>query len=70
MPEEVRCEHCSGIALGYATVTFDGKAYRVCHPDTGLDCYKLVTVYGHGRWCFACTDIRIVLDAQARLYAQ
>lgn len=68
--EEVRCVHCSGIVLGYSTLDVDNKTYRVCHPNTGLDCYKLMTVYSHDRWCFACTDVRIVLDSQVRLRVQ
>jgi hypothetical protein len=62
-----RCQHCSGIVIGHATVYFDDKSYPVCHPNTGLDCYKLVTIYNHTRWCFPCTDVRLVLDAQFKL---
>jgi hypothetical protein len=24
-----------------------GREYDLCHPDDGLDCYRLVTVYKH-----------------------
>lgn len=64
MSEEIRCEHCTGVVLGYATVYFDGKSYSVCHPNTGLDCYKLVTLYHHGSQCYCCREVRVTLDAQ------
>lgn len=41
------CSHCGLLALGYSTV--DGDV--LCHPDTGMDCYKLVTVYHHVMPC-------------------
>ncbi|MGP3708506.1 hypothetical protein [Gordonia paraffinivorans] len=36
------CAHCgtySDLLGGYA------QGVRLCHPDDGLDCYRLVTVY-------------------------
>lgn len=42
-----RCAHCRGPQIGYAAKGED----LLCHPDYGLDCYRLVTVYGHGMPC-------------------
>lgn len=40
------CAHCGKAARGFASVTGSkGESLRVCHPDEGLDCYHLVTVY-------------------------
>lgn len=47
------CKHCGGRQRGYATV---GDA-KVCHPDDGMDCYRLVTVYGHQMPCETCAGI-------------
>lgn len=51
-PVRETCAHCQrpnrGVAVsGYATV--DGKF--VCHPDVGVDCYRLVTLYKHPTPC-------------------
>jgi hypothetical protein len=35
------CGHCGKIARGYAKV----DDVQLCHPDEGMDCYRLVTVY-------------------------
>lgn len=37
------CAHCGGPQVGFASVNLA----PLCHPDYGLDCYRLVTVYGH-----------------------
>ena len=39
------CAHCGGEALGYATVTYEGRSARVCHHET-RDCYEAITVWG------------------------
>ena len=43
----VSCAHCEQPVLGY------GKANdaALCHPDIGLDCYHLVTLYRHDTPC-------------------
>jgi hypothetical protein len=41
------CGHCGGPQRGYATV----NRTPLCHPDTGLDCYSLVTISGHPMPC-------------------
>ncbi len=48
------CGHCGGPQRGYAAL---GDT-PLCHPDGGLDCYRLVTVYGHGAPCITqpCCD--------------
>lgn len=42
MPGETTCAHCGAPQRGHATV----GVQRLCHPDDGPDCYRLVTVYG------------------------
>lgn len=44
------CAHCGGPMRGYASA---GDAW-LCHPDSGIDCYHLVTLYGHPAPCAAC----------------
>lgn len=47
-----RCAHCQGPQIGMAAVgDNNGGTRMLCHPDYGLDCYRLVTVYGHGMPC-------------------
>ena len=46
------CAHCREPMQGYATI---GGRW-LCHPDAGLDCYRLVTVYGHPMPCFQCAS--------------
>lgn len=41
------CAHCTRPMRGYATVGGD----YLCHPDVGLDCYRLVTIYDHPMPC-------------------
>lgn len=50
-----RCVHCRRPADGYAS----SEAGRLCHPDNGLDCYHLVTVYKHPTPC-VCRDALLV----------
>lgn len=40
------CDHCGREQRGYAHLYRDGVNYALCHPDEGVDCYRLVTVYG------------------------
>jgi hypothetical protein len=40
---DVKCAHCGEQARGYAR---DAEGRRLCHADTGPDCYRRVTVYG------------------------
>lgn len=40
----------------------------VCHPDVGMDCYRLVTVYDHPLPCRACRAVREVDLAPACVY--
>lgn len=54
------CRHCGTKARGYADV-----GGPVCHPDAGMDCYRLVTVYGHPMPCTPCSDARMLLDLQS-----
>lgn len=52
------CAHCGQPAQGYATA----GPHRLCRPDTGIDCYRLVTVRGHLMPCRRCT-MSAALDA-------
>ena len=59
LPDDLtRCAHCRGPVRGYASA--NGRP--LCHPDFGLDCYHLATVYQHDVPCQPCADVRIVLD--------
>lgn len=44
------CFHCGRPPRGHALF----GARRLCHPDGGMDCYRLVTVYRHPMPCIAC----------------
>lgn len=44
------CAHCGNPQRGYASA----GEQMLCHPDTGLDCYRAVTVYGHPMPCGSC----------------
>ena len=46
-PPVPTCSHCLGPMRGSASVTLVDGTYRLCHPDVGLDCYRLVTLYQH-----------------------
>ena len=52
------CQHCWGPVKGHASV----NGQKLCHPDFGLDCYHLATVYGHEMPCPQCVDVRVLLD--------
>lgn len=41
------CTHCARPMRGNAGLTLDGVHHPLCHPDEGMDCYRLVTVYHH-----------------------
>lgn len=41
-PEPKICAHCGNSLRGYGSV----NSSYLCHPDVGMDCYRLVTVYG------------------------
>jgi hypothetical protein len=41
------CGHCQRPMRGYASAGTDW----LCHPDDGIDCYRLVTLYGHSTPC-------------------
>lgn len=46
-----QCGHCQGPQIGHSNV-FEGKQrVPLCHPDYGMDCYHLVTVYRHSIPC-------------------
>lgn len=47
------CGHCGAEAAGYASAL----GARLCHPDEGRDCYRLVTVYGHPLGCDGCAAL-------------
>lgn len=40
--DQATCAHCARPQSGYASV----GVQPLCHPDEGMDCYRLVTVYG------------------------
>jgi len=61
-----QCAHCMREMRGYASA---GNGQRLCHPDAGLDCYRLVTVYGHEMPCWCCVDVRVLEDAGRREWA-
>jgi hypothetical protein len=51
------CGHCEQPMRGMAS---KGDTW-LCHPDEGIDCYRLVTVYGHATPCGS-------LDADQRFF--
>jgi hypothetical protein len=54
---ERRCAHCGFELLGYASVGLD----LLCHPDFGIDCYRLVTIYHHDIPCRTCHEARLLM---------
>lgn len=34
---------------------------RVCHPDSGMDCYRLTTIYDHPTPCKPCREANLLL---------
>ncbi len=51
LPRPDGCAHCSYPPTGVARIWRDGTSRVLCHPDIGLDCYDLVTVWGHTMPC-------------------
>lgn len=47
------CAHCLRQMRGFAAINDDW----LCHPDEGMDCYGLVTIYGHPRPCENCSSM-------------
>lgn len=48
------CGHCERDLAGngpFAIIYMKDKIISLCHPDGGMDCYHLVTVYHHGMSC-------------------
>lgn len=52
------CAHCAQPMRGMASLTRDGEHHWLCHPDEGMDCYHLVTVWRHEPTtkCARCAD--------------
>lgn len=46
------CSHCLRPMAGFASLNDD----PLCHPDEGIDCYHLVTVYKHEMPCTSCRE--------------
>lgn len=66
------CAHCGNPMQGSAGLTLANTHYYLCHPDTGMDCYRLVTVFQHPVSNCPCTgyngawtneDVDLLLDA-------
>lgn len=59
------CSHC-GLALrGYGSV----DSAPLCHPEVGMDCYRLVSVYRHPTpctipYCVSSAGLRSNRDAE------
>lgn len=49
-----KCGHCGEPMRGYAAI----NDTPLCHPDEGLDCYRLVTVFGHPMPCGCAAGVR------------
>lgn len=45
------CAHCGKRFEAGGSLFREGVDYPLCHPDEGLDCYRLVTVYGERIGC-------------------
>ena len=50
MRADLICAHCGGRQRGFAGM----GANLLCHPDFGMDCYQMVTVYHHPMPCESC----------------
>jgi hypothetical protein len=48
------CTHCWRPQRGRAQVWVDGSPYPLCHSSTDMDCYRLVTIYGHPVYACSC----------------
>ena len=60
------CAHCLGVQVGFAGI----GDQVLCHPDYGIDCYRLVTIYSHAMPCPACRDARLLLDGMDPQFAR
>lgn len=58
-PAERICAHCERPMRGMASA---GDAW-LCHPDYGVDCYHLVTLYGHKMPCDRLEDEKRYFEA-------
>ena len=58
------CAHCLGPQRGSAQVNDS----PLCHPNDGMDCYHLATVYGHAMPCNSCCIERVKADCAASGY--
>lgn len=56
------CGHCGMPIVGYASV--DGR--HLCHPDSGMDCYRLVSVYHHDMPCVLAPCLASVVTRRRR----
>jgi hypothetical protein len=43
----VICAHCKQPQRGRASICIDDDLFYLCHPNEGMDCYRLVTIYQH-----------------------
>lgn len=52
------CSHCGNPMRGTASISNPTGQYWLCHPDEGMDCYHLVTVWRHEptTQCTKCVD--------------
>ena len=50
------CSHCGARMRGSAAIIEGAKHYNLCHPDEGMDCYRLVTIYKHPVRDCPCVD--------------
>jgi hypothetical protein len=57
------CAHCRRSLDGLAAV--NGSA--LCHPDAGMDCYRLVTVYAHPMPCSSCVGVWMTWQGPSRV---
>ncbi len=53
-PEPI-CGHCSRPMRGSASL----NDTALCHPDDGMDCYRLVTIYKHEMPCMRISCLHI-----------
>jgi len=67
MNELTICSHCKQPLRGHGSVTSaPGEVDELCHPNEGMDCYHLVTLYKHPMPCWSC--IRYVAGAPPAAY--
>lgn len=65
LPESRICGHCQRPMRGMASA---GSTW-LCHPDDGMDCYRLVTLYGHRVPCERLDADRAYFEAVDELVA-